>query len=153
MQVLLIKDLVNLGKRGDVKRVTEGYARNFLFPRNIAVLASPGSLKNLALVKTSWVKKAAKEKEAAQQLAAALSSATIKITKRAGEKGRLFGSVTNSEIVEMIKKDLHIDIDRKLIQSEHIKELGQHDIVVRLAPEVKATVKVVVLPEEAAAQA
>ena len=153
MQILLIKDLVNLGKRGDVKRVTEGYARNYLFPRNIAVLASPGSMKNLSLVKTSWVKKAAKEKEAAQMLAAKLGGATIKVTKRAGEKGRLFGSVTNSEIAEMIKKELSVEIDRKLIQSDHIKELGQHDITVRLAPEVKATVKVLVLPEEAAATA
>lgn len=153
MKVLLIKNVVKLGNRGEVKKVTEGYARNYLFPRNYAVSATPGSIRNVELVKGSWQKKAKNEQDAAKGIAAKLQGSTIKITKKAGDKGRLFGSVTNSEIADLIKTELNLDIDRKTILSDHIKELGQHDVTIRLAADVKATLQVIVLPEETVVQA
>lgn len=147
MQVLLIKDVEKIGKRGDSKRVTEGFARNFLFPRNLAVPATPGSMKNLKLIEVSWKRKELKEQEAVKLMAAKIDGISVRITKKAGEKGRLFGSVTSSEIAEAIQAESKITVDKKDIVVDHIKELGQHDVVVRFSGEVKATVKVVVLPD------
>lgn len=151
MQVLLVKDIERFGKKGDIKRVTEGFARNFLFPRNMAVLPSPGTLKNFELLKASWTRHAVREKNAALELVKRLEGLSFRITKKAGEKGRLFGSVTNAELAELIHREAKIEIDKKAIVADHIKELGQHEVAIRLAPEVKAVVKVVVLPEESSA--
>ncbi len=148
MQVLLIKDIDRVGKKGETKRVTEGYARNFLFPRHLAVPLTEGSQKNLKLVEVSWKRQEEKEREAFQAMAKKIDGLSLRITKKAGEKGRLFGSVTNAEIAEAIAAETKLEIDKKDIVTEHIKELGQHDVVVRFSGEIKATVKVVVLPEE-----
>lgn len=148
MQVLLIKDIDRVGKKGDTKRVTEGYARNFLFPRNLAVPLTEGSKKNVKLLEASWKRQEAKERDAAQALAQKIEGLTLRITKKSGEKGRLFGSVTSAEIAEAIHAESKVEIDKKTIVTDHIKELGQHDVTVRFSGEIKATVKVVVLPEE-----
>ncbi len=131
----MINDVDPVGKRGENKRVTEGFARNFLFPRNLAVLATEGSLKNMKLLQASWTRKTAKEKEAAKELAEKLNNLSIRVTKRAGDKGRLFGSVTNSELAELIQKETKIEVDKKSIVTDHIKELGQHEVIIKLAPE------------------
>lgn len=146
MQVLLIKDIEKIGKKGDSKRVTEGYARNFLFPRNLAVLNTPGAQKNLKLLSVSWKRKEQKELDALNLMAKKLEGISVRITKKAGDKGRLFGSVTSTEIAEAIQAEAKIAIDKKDIVTDHIKELGQHDVVVRFSGDVKATVKVVVIP-------
>lgn len=148
MQVLLIKDIDRVGKKGDTKRVTEGYARNFLFPRSLAVPLTEGSQKNVKLLEASWKRQEAKERDAAQALAQKIEGLNLRITKKSGEKGRLFGSVTSAEIAEAINVAAKVEIDKKSIVTDHIKELGQHDVVIRFSGEVKATVKVVVLPEE-----
>jgi large subunit ribosomal protein L9 len=151
MQVVLVKDVERFGKKGDTKRVTEGYARNFLFPRHLAVVATDGAKKHLELMKVSWTRHEAREKEAANELAKKLQGMTFRITKKSGDKGRLFGSVTNTEVAEMIHREAKVTIDKKSITVDHIKELGQHEVTVKLAPEVKATVKIVVMAEEGAA--
>ncbi|HEY9071824.1 MAG TPA: 50S ribosomal protein L9 [Candidatus Ozemobacteraceae bacterium] len=150
MQVLLIQNVGSVGKRGETKRVAEGYARNFLFPRNLAVPVTPGTMKNLNLLKQSWKRQEVKEQEEARALAAKIDGLTLKITRKSGEKGRLFGSVTNTEIAELIAKKADIQLDKRSVVVEHIKELGEHEVTVKLFTDVKATVKLVVLPEEAA---
>ncbi|HOT27452.1 MAG TPA: 50S ribosomal protein L9 [Candidatus Ozemobacteraceae bacterium] len=150
MQVLLIQNVGSVGKRGETKRVAEGYARNFLFPRNLAVPVTPGTMKNLEMLKHSWKRQEVKEKEEAQAVAKKIDGLTIKITRKSGEKGRLFGSVTNTEIAELIGKKIDMQLDKRSVVVEHIKELGEHEVTVKLFTDVKATVKLVVLPEEAA---
>ncbi|OIP29230.1 50S ribosomal protein L9 [bacterium CG2_30_54_10] len=147
MQILLIKDIDHVGKKGDSRKVTEGYARNFLFPRSLAVPFTPGSQRNLKLVEVSWKRKELKEKEAVKLMAEKIEGLSIRITKKAGDKGRLFGSVTSAEIADAILAASRITIDKKDLVVDHIKELGQHDVVVRFSGEVKATIKVVVLPD------
>ncbi|MBF0543249.1 MAG: 50S ribosomal protein L9 [Candidatus Riflebacteria bacterium] len=151
MEVLLVKDVDRFGRRGDRKKVSEGYARNYLLPRAYAIPISPGSLNHLKLVQASWEKKALKEKSAAQETANKIEGISVRFFRRAGEKGRLFGSVTNSEVVEMIKKETGVEVDKKHVVVDHIKELGQFDVVAKLAPDVKAKFKVLVLQEEGAA--
>lgn len=150
MQVVLIDNIERVGKKGQTIKVTEGYARNYLFPRNLAVPMTPGTVRHLELMKKSWQVQEQKEKAAATQAAAKLEGLTIRITKKAGDKGRLFGSVTTAELAELISSQSDIKVDRKQIQTDHLKELGQHDVVVKIAGEIKATVKVLILPEEAA---
>lgn len=150
MQVLLIQNVGSVGKRGETKRVAEGYARNFLFPRNLAVPITPGTMKNLEMLKHSWKRQEVKEKEEAQALAKKIDGLTIKIIRKSGEKGRLFGSVTNTEIAELIGKKIDMQLDKRTVVVDHIKELGEHEVTVKLFADVKATVKLAVLPEEAA---
>ncbi|OQA08181.1 MAG: 50S ribosomal protein L9 [bacterium ADurb.Bin374] len=150
MQVLLIQNVGSVGKRGETKRVAEGYARNFLFPRNLAVPVTPGTMKNLEMLKHSWKRQEVKEKEEAQAVAKKIDGLTIKITRKSGEKGRLFGSVTNTEIAELIGKKIDMQLDKRSVVVDHIKELGEHEVSVKLYTDVKAVVKLVVLPEEAA---
>ena len=149
MEVLLINNVPRVGIKGQVLKVAEGYARNFLFPRNLAIPATAGAKKHLNLMKTSWDKQALREKEAYQEMAAKVEGLTIKVTKKAGDAGRLFGSVTSAELAEKISSEAKIDVDKKLVVADHIKEVGEHDITIRFTGEVKAQVKVVVLPEEA----
>ncbi|MBF0499923.1 MAG: 50S ribosomal protein L9 [Candidatus Riflebacteria bacterium] len=151
MEVLLIRNVDRVGTKGETKRVTEGYARNFLFPRSLAVPLTPGAISHLNLVKVSWERKAAKEKNAIEVLAQKINGLTVRITKKAGDKGRLFGSVTSSELSDMIKKESGIEIDKHQIIADHIKELGQHEVNVRFPHQAKAILKVVVVPEEAKA--
>jgi len=151
MQVMLVKDVERTGKKGETKKVTEGYARNYLFPRSLAVPITEGTMNNLKLLQSSWKRQEIKEKEEALNIAKKIEGVSIRITKKSGEKGRLFGSVTTSELAELISSQTSMAIDKKSIITEPIKELGQHEVVVKLSGEVKATVKVVVLPEEATA--
>jgi len=148
MEVLLVHDVPRVGVRGETKRVTEGYARNFLFPRKLAVPVTEGTLSHLKLVQASWDKKAAKEREAFTKLAEKIDGLTIKVTKRAGEKGRLFGSVTGHEISDLIQRQAHVEIEKHHIITDHIKEVGEHEIHVRFSKDAKATLKIVVVPEE-----
>lgn len=148
MQVLLINDVDRVGKKGETKKVTEGYARNFLFPRKLAMPVTAGTMNNLKLLQASWKRQEHQEKEAFQKMAQQLESATYRITRKAGEKGRLFGSVTSTELAELFHRESKVEVDKRNIQADHIKELGQHEVTIRFSGEVKATVKVVVLPEE-----
>lgn len=149
MEVLLINNVPRVGVKGDIINVAEGYARNFLFPRNFAVAATKGAKRHLELMKNSWEKQNMREQKAFQDMADKLEGAVLKITKKAGDKGRLFGSVTSTELAEQINRQVSVDIDKKLVVADHIKELGEHDITIRFTGDIKAGMKVVVLPEEA----
>ncbi len=148
MQVILMGDVPRVGRKGETKKVSEGYARNFLFPRKLAVPLTEGTLKNLKLVQVSWAKQAAKEKEAQLELAKKIDGVTLQIKRKAGDKGRLFGSVTSAEISELLHKHSKVEVDKREIITDHIKELGEHEVHIRFSHDAKATLKVVVLPEE-----
>jgi large subunit ribosomal protein L9 len=148
MEVLMINNVPRVGRKGQIIKVTEGYARNYLFPRNFAIPATEGAKKHLDLMKTSWENQAMRERKAFEDMAGKLEGMLLKITKRAGDKGRLFGSVTSQELSEEIKRQAGLDIDKKLVVADHIKEVGEHPITIRFTGEVKAQLKVVVVPEE-----
>lgn len=143
MKVILTMDVKSLGNKGKVCEVSDGYARNFLFPKGLALEATPGNMHDLASKKANEDRKKAKEKEEAQSLAAKLSSITVEVHTKTGEGGRLFGSVTNKEIAEALKSKHGIEIDkRKLDVKEPIKALGTYTIQTKLHPEVSAQLQV-----------
>jgi len=143
LKVILLEDVKKLGKKGDLVDVSDGYARNFLFPRNLAKEATEGSLKQLKQVKDAIAKKKQKELEQAKELAKVLSNTTVTLKVKAGEQGKLFGSVTSKDISEALKKQYNIEVDRRKIElQEPIKSLGSYKVDVKLAPEVDAKLSV-----------
>lgn len=147
MEVLMINTVPQIGRKGEFKHVAEGYARNYLFPRKLAVPATEGAKKNFELVKTAWEKQVARERQAYTDMAEKLNELTVTITKRAGDKGRLFGSITSAELVDEIKKATGLEIDKKLVIADHIKEVGEHSIAIRFSGDIKANLKVSVIAE------
>ena len=148
MEVILQKFVDNLGESGKIVNVTPGYARNYLFPKKIAIKATPS---NIALVKRqqSMLKTfEAKAKKECEELAVQLEKVSLTFVKRAGENDRLFGSVTNADIAEALKKE-GVEIDkRKITLEEPIKALGIYKVPLKPHPEVTAHVKVWVVKEE-----
>jgi len=143
MKVILKQDVKKLGNKGAVVEVAEGYARNFLFPRGLAVEATSGSMKELAQIKAAEDRKKQQIEDEARQLAEKLSNQTFKIVTKAGEGGRLFGSITAKDIAETVEKQAKISIDkRKLEIDEPIKAMGVYNITAKLHPKVQATFKV-----------
>ncbi|MGI5902397.1 MAG: 50S ribosomal protein L9 [Desulfitobacteriia bacterium] len=145
MKVILIEDVKNLGTRGDVCKVQAGYARNFLIPRGLAVEATKRNMQDLAQKQKQEELQRQKEKEAALEIAEKIKSLKVVIKVKTGEKGRLFGSVTNKEIAEVLDKEYQVKLDRRKIEiKEPIKALGEYEVMVRLHPEVTAMVIVAV---------
>ena len=124
MKVILTQDVKNLGKKGEMVSTSDGYARNFLFPRKLAVEANAQAMTELKNREDSKNHKIALEKAAATEAAAALGGKTVRITAKAGQNGKLFGSVTAKEIAETVKKQFSIDIDKRKITVEDIKTFG-----------------------------
>ncbi len=148
MKVVLRENVEKLGNRGDVVTVANGYARNYLLPRGLALEATTGNLKNIEHQRRSWEVKEAKEAEEARGMAARLAEVEVTISKRAGENDTLYGSVTSSEIAEVLGEK-GVAIDRRKIQlAEPIKSLGTVEIPIKLHPEVTGTIKVHVVPEQ-----
>lgn len=137
MIVILKKDVKGTGKAGDVIKVSPGYARNMLIPRGFAVEATEGNIRNLEKQKQIQKENEAIEKAKAEEVALKLSKGNIVIKTKAGEGGRLFGSITNKDIAEAIEEQLDIKIDRRKIVLENpIKELGIVNVEAKLYPEV-----------------
>lgn len=137
MIVILKKDVKGTGKAGDVIKVSPGYARNMLIPRGFAVEATEGNIRNLEKQKQIQKENEAIEKAKAEDVALKLSKGNIVIKTKAGEGGRLFGSITNKDIAEAIEEQLDIKIDRrKIILENPIKELGIVNVEAKLYPEV-----------------
>lgn len=137
MIVILKKDVKGTGKAGEVIKVSPGYARNMLIPRGLAVEATEGNVRNLEKQKQIQKENEAKEKAKAEEIASKLSKENIVIKTKAGEGGRLFGSITNKDISEAIEKQLGIKIDRRKIVLENpIKELGVVNVEAKLYTEV-----------------
>jgi len=143
MKVILQKDVKGLGKAGDVVNASDGYARNFLLPKGLAVEASAGNLNNVKQQKQAEAKRKADELAEAEKLKERLSKVTVTLLAKSGEGGRLFGSITNKEIAEHLEKQHHIVLDkRKIVLNEPIKELGETLVEVKVYPGVNGSLKV-----------
>lgn len=148
MKVILIQDVKNVGRKGDVIEAAEGYARNFLLPRKLAVEASQGRMKDLDTQKQIAASKKARELQEAQELAGQLKGIKVVLHTKSGDAGRLFGSVTTKEISEALAKDFRLHIDkRKLELKETIKVVGTYPVTAKLYPGVQTSFQVEVLPE------
>lgn len=142
MKVILTKDVEKVGKKGDIKNVSDGYARNFLFAKKVAVLATETSIKSVEEMKKRDVIKLAKEKEVYVELAAKISKLSLTLPTLVGEEDKMFGAVTTEDIAEAIKVE-GFEVDKRKVElAEPIKALGAYDVTVKLHPEVAATVKV-----------
>lgn len=147
MQIILQEDIEKLGSRGDIVTVAEGYARNYLLPRKLALEASPGNLKRLEKIRTTLAKRTATERDQAQKQAELLNSVTLNFSRKAGENDQLFGSVTAADITEALAAQ-GFEIDKRRIQlAEPIKVVGQYEVTAKLIHDVSATLKVHVTPE------
>ncbi len=147
MKVILTEALEHVGDAGEIVDVKAGYARNYLLPRNLALVANTGNMAVYQEVRSQRGAQAAREKREAENRAEALGKASITIAVAVGEEDRIFGSVTNQQIADLLK-DQNFDIDRRTIQlDEPIRALGVYDVPIRLHPEVEATVKVWVVKE------
>ena len=146
MKVILKRDVKGLGREGEMKDVKTGYARNFLLPQQAAVVADLGAVKNWERHRDVREERDRTERAAAEAIAARLNELKLQIAVKAGEKNRLFGSVTNREIADLLEKE-GIEIDRHNIQiREPIKTVGDHRVSVRLASGIDAQVQVTVVP-------
>ena len=146
MKVILIDEIRGLGSRGDVVNVKDGYARNYLLPKNLAREATTGNLKSIEQERKKWALLASKEKEQAEKAASAVKGTKIVVHKRVGESGQLFGSVTTNEIADALTGK-GFDVDKRRIELGHpIKTLGVHDVEVRLHKDVMAQIQVEVIP-------
>jgi len=147
MEVILLDHVEKLGKRGEIVKVSDGYARNYLLPRKLALPATEGNRKHVERERKIMETREAEEKSQAEAVATRLSAVDITIARRVGETEQLYGSVTASDITEFLKgKGFEID-RRKLILPEPIKSIGQHDVPLKLHREVTVPLRVKVVKE------
>jgi large subunit ribosomal protein L9 len=147
MEVILKDDVVNLGHRGDVVKVADGYARNFLLPRKLALQATAANKAVIEQMKSAAARRAATEKAQAEELAAKLAPVVLSFTRKAGEQGHLFGSVTSADISADLAAQ-GFEIDRRKIQlDEPLKSIGEFTVIIKLYREVTGTVKVKIAAE------
>ena len=149
MKVILQQDVKGKGKKGQLLDVSDGYARNFLLPRKLAVEANADNMNAFRQQEEALKRKIALEKQEANALSDKLKGIQVKITAKAGNGGKLFGSVTTKEICESLKKQFDVEIDKhKLTMEEPIKNFGTYEIKVKLYPEIYGTIHVVVTEEK-----
>jgi large subunit ribosomal protein L9 len=147
IEVILREDVKSLGRAGELVRVRPGYARNYLLPHGLAYEATEGNKKRIAAETKARQTRSQAERAGAEQVAATLSGVTLTLSGKAGEEGKLFGSITAQDIAEALTAKGHT-VDRRRIELEHpIKSLGQHTVLVRVHPEVHANVQVSVVAE------
>ena len=148
MKVILLEDIDTLGRMGDTVNVKDGYARNYLIPRKLALPATTRNLKAQEHQFKNIEQKRARVISSAQDLAGRIAGAALTFTRKTGEKGRLFGSVTNMDIVQALEEK-GFEVDRKhIVLGELIKSLGEFEVTVKLHHDVTATIQITVLPEE-----
>ena len=146
MKVILTDEIRGLGTRGDIVTVKDGYARNFLIPKNLAREATSGNLRAIEQEKKKWAQLAQAEKSVAQKAADSIKGVKLTIQKRVGDHGQLFGSVTANEIADALEAK-GVQVEKRRIELDHpIKTLGVHDVEVRLHREVTAHIQVEVVP-------
>ncbi|ACJ35196.1 50S ribosomal protein L9 [Anoxybacillus flavithermus] len=143
MKVIFLKDVKGKGKKGEVKNVADGYAQNFLFKQGLAIEATPANLKALEAQKNKQKKEAEEELARAKQLKEKIDTLTVTLFAKAGEGGRLFGSITSKQIAEALQQQHDIKIDKRKIElDDAIRALGYTNVPIKLHPEVTATLKV-----------
>ena len=147
MKVILLKDIKGTGKKDQIIEASDGFARNYLFPRKLAVEASNANLNAIETAKSAQSHRKEVEKEEAKALANKMSDMTVEIAVRAGENGRLFGKVTNQEVADALKAKYGMEVDKRKISIDTIKEVGDAEAVVKLYPEVSAKLKLKIVPQ------
>ncbi len=148
MKVILMQDIKGVGKKDQIINAADGYARNYLFPKKLAVPADQGNMNNLKAKNESIQYKKNEDLKEAKELAEKMKKMTLKIRVKAGENGKLFGAVTSKEIAETLKKDFNIDVDKKkIILSESIKNAGTTRVDIKLNEGVMASLLVMIIPE------
>jgi len=150
MEVILKEDVVKLGSRGDVVKVAEGYGRNFLLPRKLAIEANEGNKAVIGQMKAAAVRRSAKEKAQAEELSKQFEGVSVAFQRRSGEHDQLFGSVTSGDIADaLVKKGFNVD-RRKIQLHESLKTLGEFAVPIKLHKDVTAHLKVVIEKEAVA---
>ena len=145
MRVMFLKEVAGSAKPGEVKEVANGYARNFLFPKHLAVVADDRVVDQIRKREEATRRRAEKQLSEARDVAGRLRKLTVTIYAKTGEGGRLFGSVTNSDVARQLRREAGIDVDKRKIEIEPpIRSLGPHEVSVELHPEITETLKVVV---------
>lgn len=142
MKVIFLKDVKGKGKKGELKDVPDGYARNYLLKNNLAVEANKGNMKSLEKKQESEERQAEEELKQAEKMKEELENKTIELSAKAGEGGRLFGGITNKQIAEQLKKDNYKIDKRKIELKEPIRALGYTNVNVKIHPKVTAVIKV-----------
>jgi large subunit ribosomal protein L9 len=147
MKIILLDDVNKVGRRGEVRDVSDGYARNFLIPKKLALHATAGNMKNLESIKQQQQAKADRVKDVAEALRARIEALTFEERRQASEEGKLFGSVTTQDMVDFLDRQ-GVKVERKRLHLEEpIKSLGETSVTIRLHPDVIATLKVSVVRE------
>jgi large subunit ribosomal protein L9 len=146
MKVILRSDLDGLGKRGDIVDVADGHARNYLIPHGLALVATSGAADQAVKMRRSRDLRDASDREAAQTIATTLVPKIIKVTAKAGTEGRLFGSVTTADVVDAVRAQTGIQLERRQLQTEPIKTVGQHTVTASLHSDVSFPITVDVVP-------
>jgi large subunit ribosomal protein L9 len=148
VKVVLRDDVENVGRKGDLIEVTDGFARNFLVPRGLAMKATKGVVQQAEAMRRNREARDARDREAAQALADQLTGKRIELRARAGEGGRLFGSVTSADVADAVRAQTGVELDRRKTQlSEPLKELGAVEVRVKLHADVEVNLTVDVVPE------
>lgn len=143
MKVLLRSDIKGVGRRGDIVNVSAGHARNFLLPNDLAIVANDGTIAQADVMRKSREQQIATDRESARLVAASLAATVITISAKAGNEGRLFGSINAAEIVKAILDQTGVTIDRKAIQLEApLRQLGEHSVEAEVFVDVLATIKI-----------
>jgi large subunit ribosomal protein L9 len=147
MKILLLKDVFKLGRAGDVKRVADGYGRNYLMPQGLAVLATPGSLKQVERIKVQATIQRDALNEELGAVAEQLNGLVLTFTARASETGKLYGSITTQMIAESITEKIGVEINRRQVYSQPLRTLGEHKLEVRLTVDLVPEVTVIINSE------
>ena len=151
MKVILRQNIKGFGRIGDIKNVSDGYARNFLFPKNMAQLATEHSEKEAVILQQKRAASADLEKEAAEKAAAILHETRLELTRKASKTGTLFSSVNKDDIAKELSKAAQIKVSKEMIDlgdhGEHIKHVGEHLITITLTPDVQTQLTVTIKPE------
>jgi large subunit ribosomal protein L9 len=146
MKVILRSDLDGLGKRGDIVDVADGYGRNYLLPRKLALKATAGSVEQAAKMRRSRDRRDASDREAAQTVATRLVPKVITVNAKAGAEGKLFGSVTSADVVAAVHEQTGIELDRRQLDVDPIKTVGQHVVTAKLHGDVSFPITIEVVP-------
>ena len=146
MKVILRSDVDGLGKRGDIVDVAAGYGRNFLLPRSLAFLATEGAVDQAAKMRRARDLRDASDREAAQTIATTLVPKVITITAKAGNEGKLFGSVTTADVVDAVRDQTGVELERRQLDSEPLKTVGQHVLTAKLHRDVSFPITVEIFP-------
>jgi large subunit ribosomal protein L9 len=145
LKVMLIKDVANVGQAGDVKEVADGYGRNFLIPRRMAVLAGRGAEAEARRLREATAKREAKERDDAQELADVIDNKTVVVRLKVGGEDKVFGAITNDDVATALRLQHQVDVDRRRIDiKDPLKQLGEHQVPLRLHRDVTAHINLII---------